>query len=196
VNPTPISIDHAITGTDISAFMLRFNLSMDELSELLSIPKSKLPSLLSSSEPVKDVAVALLIRAYSEFPHLLPRFDINEFFQSMTGTDEHKLRHLSVYFGRDSSASYRWIHKGRPMSDQPLALGRLMKRLPDGVEDLKRLSIREAKYRGVNPYKTGSWTKPESFDTSQILGRTYQKAGKPKLPRSVGSTKGSSEDKE
>jgi len=182
MTPTPLIIDHAITSTDVHSLMLRFNLSMDELSELLSIPKSKLPTFLSTPGPVKDVAVALLVRAYSEFPHLLSRFDIHEFYNSLTEADEQKkLRHLSVYFGRDSSASYRWINKGRPMSDQPLSLGRLMKRLPDGADDLRRLSIKEAKLRGVNPYKTGSWTKPEVFDSSALTGRTYKKRATPGL---------------
>jgi len=180
MTPSSVSINHAVTGTDINLFMLRFNLSIDDLSELLNIPKNKIQPMLSSTDPVKDVAIALLVRLYSEYPHLLPRFDVQEFYNGLTGPDEQKLRHLSVLFGRDSSASYRWINKGRPMSGQPLALGRLIKRLPDGIDDLKRLSIQEAKYRSVNPYKTGSWTKPDIFDATQSLGRTYTK-------RSVGS---------
>lgn len=186
---SPISISHAITGTDISQFMLRFNLSMDELSELLSIPKAKLPAILSSREPVKDVAVALLVRVYSEFPHLLPRFDVLEFFRSLEGSEDQKLRHLGVIFGRDSSASYRWINKGRPMSGQPMSLGRLIKRLPDGADDLKRLAIKEAKSRGVNPFKTGSWSKPASFDSENVTGRTYRKRNIPGIKAKIAARK-------
>lgn len=181
MTPDPLKINHAVTGTDISLFMLRFNLSMDELSELISIPKSKLPAILASSTPVKDVAVALIVRAYSENPKLIPSFDIYEFFASLQGTPNQKLRHLSVIFGRDSSASYRWINKGRPLSDQPLTLGRLIPLLPGKEEGLLKLGIKEAKYRGVNPFKTGSWTKPSHFDDSEIAGRTYRKRATPGL---------------
>lgn len=185
----PNTINHAVTGLDVYMLMMRHSLSMEELSELLYVPKNKLNALISSQEPVKDVAVALLVRVYTEYPELIPKFEILEFFAELQGSEEQKLRHLAVCFGRDSSAGYRWIHKGRPMSDQPLALGRLIKRLPNGIEDLRRLSVREATYRGVNPYKTGSWTKPADFDPREIAGRTYKRRTTERLTKAKESGK-------
>lgn len=187
MHPSSVVIDHAITGSDITQFMSRFNLSMDDLSELLSVPKNRLPEILQTTEPIKNVAIALLVRLYSENPELLPRFDIQEYYASLNGSEQQKLRHISICFGRDSSASYRWINKGRPMSDQSLSLGRLISRLPGGIAELQRLSVKEAMHRGVNPYKTGSWSKPAIFDidpsVNALRGNTYRKRTKSSVPK-------------
>lgn len=176
---TPYTINQPVRGTDVANLMLRHNISADEMCELLHLNKAKLNALLSSDKPIKDVSIALLIRVYSEYPHLLPKFDVLEFYESQTGAEAEKLRHFGPNFGRESTAGYNWIVKGRPMSAQPLALGRLIKRLPEGYDDLKRMAIQEAKYRGVNPFKTGSWSKPASFDSANVTGRTYRKRSTP-----------------
>ena len=117
------------------------------------------------SKPVREPSIAILVRLYSMYPKLLPRFDPIEYYESLRAGDAEPfpLRMLSVLFGMDSSASYHW-RDGTPPSRRIKQIGMLLNALPRGLEDLKDVAIKEAKARGVNPFKTGSWAKRMTID--------------------------------
>lgn len=195
LNDISIEVHGPVTGAVISEFQVTFGLSMKQLCEILSIPRAQVKTLLASPEPVKDPALAILVRYYMKFPHLLPRknkVDMREIYEKIGGEKVVRDRAFCIPFGRDAGGSYRWLKKGLRASGCPMDLALLLQRVPNGYGEMFEFARAEAMARGVNPFLTGSWTAevpPEAnakFFTVEDLAKPLPRGRAARQPNSVG----------
>lgn len=168
----PTEIEHAVTGRDIEDFRERFGLSWVDIIAITGIPRTRLNHYAKNPDQVvDDVTVALMIRFYSRFPDLVPaprRFSMPLWYESIGGQSRIRLRLLSILFGRDANTGYRWMEKGAPLTTQMYNIVNLVNRKTDGLQALHDLACKEARYRGVAPFFSGSWTQPADGRPSDI----------------------------
>lgn len=164
---------YQITGRDIHDLMLRNRLNARDVAELLGIAHYRLAGVIEGEGVLDNVTLSMLVRIYNAYPQLIERpFDINELLEQVSTLyppdqdAKTHLRNLSILFGRDRSTAYRWLKEGCPSVGSVGILGKLLRRLPGGLYDLKQVAIDEALSRGVNPWKTGSWTENSLIDTN------------------------------
>lgn len=174
-NVPPVEIEGPVTGKTIQTFQLVFGLTMVELCEILSIPRPAIKAVMEQ-DPVKDVAVAVLVRFYFKHPDRVPRLrDLNmaNVYQRIGGEKTVRVRMFSVPLGRDSGAGYNWVNRGFRASDQPLDMAEMIMRSENPTAQYFEFfdaAREEAAARGVNPFLTGSWSKevPEKFSAANI----------------------------
>lgn len=125
-----------------------------------------------ADEPVNP-SIALLVRILDENPDidLIPKMpDVNEMIEFLSEITSLDKKRLSIMYGNDASAGYRWTQRGEAQPPALRRLGYCMREMltreaprkrPKRLETWLDSIEAEARARGVQDvFKTGSWTPP------------------------------------
>lgn len=174
----PIPLTRPVIWQDLEDIRVRNKLTQGDLHDFFGIPQAKWGRIIKNKGPkltdvVKDVTVAMLARVYDMHPNLMPEKkteDLRVFYEKLNAMKPERLsgptkgksikkRHFAVYLGNNSSAGYAWLEQARPASEQVQCLIKAVKNAENVFELLEEITEVEKRTRGVDPFKTGSWSK-------------------------------------
>ena len=165
-----------VLGKDLDAVRQQFGLLTNDIIWVLGMSITRWMQIVrqNGNEPVKDPTLALLVRFLDQHPELqvIPRYPTpQEMFDQLNEVAEVDPKRLSVLFGSEVSAAYRWM---RPDARPSSAVNRLMHFMRTAMlmrdtagraellDDWRKTVDHEARARGVEDiFRTGKWTPPK-----------------------------------
>ena len=170
-----IPTDRPVLGRDLETVRLAFGLATQDIIWVLGMSITRWMQIVRQAPdaPVKDPALALLVRFLAQHPELavIPKQPTApEMLAFMNEIADIEPKRFATYFGAESSAAYRWM---RPDARPSSTVTRLMHFLKTALlmqdaagrtqllEDWRKTVAQEARNRGVDDvFKTGRWTTP------------------------------------
>ena len=159
-----------VIGRDLQVFQRENGLTIDDARYLFGLTMNKWCEIANKcgDEPISNTAVALLVRLYDEFPHLIPeqpRLSPVDLYELLQGLDkEYTSKKLELILGRDGSNGTRWLKQGGAAGPMVERLAwhlwhDILRKRSAGLRKWEGIVAREAKARGVkNLWKKGSWS--------------------------------------
>lgn len=204
-----IPTDRPVTPRDLVNLRKKLGLRTTDFLYLLNISMLKWCNINRDLDrPVKDPAIAILARILDADPNasIIPKApspkDVLDQIRSFTPYATMPYRSFGIYFGRDSSASYRWLNQKTPAGPTAERLLLMMEKSIEkqglqGIDWWKDIVNIESKARGIeNVWLEGMWAsvpieedadedeKPEAVDIAAVAaGDSSPSDEKKKKPR-------------
>lgn len=182
-----------VLGKDLDAVRQQFGLLTSDACWLFGLSITRWTQIVRKAAelPVKDPTLALLVRFLDQHPELpvIPKFPTaSEAFELINSVQETDQKRLSVLFGSEASAAYRWLRGGR----QSPAVNRLMhflklamlahpfEKRAEVLDEWSATVVKEAEARKApDIFKTGKWNPKGVAEASAV-----KDAATPEITRS------------
>ena len=163
--PFHLPSSRAVTGTDVASFREWFGLSVDECRVILGIPTSSWYKITmdEAEQPLKDPAIALLIRYYARHPDEVPFLPTAEVQEIEEILQDIPMCYWGILLGRESASGHRWTSKHHHFKPVTARLAYYLvqnaRKDPNYLQHWKEDLVNvEATARGVeNIWSSGSW---------------------------------------
>lgn len=168
-----IPTDRPVLGRDLETVRQGFGLATQDIIWVLGMSITRWMQIVRQAPdtPVKDPALALLVRFLAQHPELavVPKVPTaSEVFSLMNEATDVELKRFATYFGAEASASYRWM---RPDARPASVVVRLMHFMKTALlmrdtagrthllEGWRQTVASEASSRGVpDVFQSGRWS--------------------------------------